>query len=216
MELDDLKATWAAHGATLERDLSLTKQLLHETMTTKARTALRHYLGWRAMELVLGVVAIALVAPILASHVGEPRYLIAGGSVLAYAVAMTAACGVLVMRSLRVDYRGMVTAIQRELEQLTLLEYRVTKWAVLGGVVVWLPAGLIAFEAATGVAALARVDLAWLIGNLAFGTGVLTLGMWWSRRHVERSQSRIVDALAGRSLALAKRELEALARFVRD
>ena len=216
MELDDLKSTWAAHGATLERTLSITERLLHEAMTAKARHAVRPYVAWRMLELALGMVAIVIVGGVLAAHLGELRYLIAGGSVLAYAVGMTATCGFLIVRSLGVDYRGPVTAIQRQLEQLTVVEFRATKWAVLGGVVVWLPAALIAFEAVTRVAALARVDLAWLVANLAFGAGVLAVGTWWSKRHVERSRSRIVDALAGRSLAIARGHLAELARFVRE
>jgi len=114
-----------------------------------------------------------------------------------------------------------VTAIQRAVERIKLVEYRATKWALLGGVVIWLPAVLILFEAVTGVAALARVDLGWLIANLGFGLAVLGLGQAWSKRYVERSDlgpraRRLVDAISGRSLRSVAMHLAELSTFERD
>jgi hypothetical protein len=74
-----------------------------------------------------------------------------------FIAGITALCAWLVVKSVTLDYGGPVTTIQREVERMKLVEYHALKWAVLGGVVVWLPAVLISFEALTGVAALARV-----------------------------------------------------------
>jgi hypothetical protein len=114
-----------------------------------------------------------------------------------------------------------VTAIQREVERIKLVEYHALKWAVLGGVVAWLPAALISFEAVTSVDALARVNLAYLVGNLVFGLAVLGLGCVLSRRFVERpdlgpTARRLVDALSGRALQSATAHLSELARFERE
>ena len=119
------------------------------------------------------------------------------------------------------DREDVVQEIQRAVERARLAEYRATKWAVLGGVVIWLPAALLLFEAVTGVPAIGLVDPAWLVANLALGAAVLALGLALSRRYVERPglgprARRIVDALSGRSLRAATRHLADLSRFERD
>jgi hypothetical protein len=221
MELDDLKAAWAAHGAALERSLALGEHLLREAARDKVRSTLAPYVAWRVLELVLGAAALLLAGSVLAAHAAEPRYLVAGGATLAFFAGITALNAYVLVGSVQLDYDGPVTAIQRAVERVRLAEYRATKWAVLGGVVIWLPAALLVFEAVTGVPALGLVDLAWLIANLAFGVAVLAIGLAWSRRYVERPGAgprarRIIDALSGRSLRAAARRLAELSRFERD
>jgi hypothetical protein len=221
MQLDDLKEAWAAHGAALERSLAINERLLREAMLGKVRSRLAPYLLWRVLEVGLGVAGLLLVGPVLAAHVGEPRYLVAGGALLAFIAGLTAVCAYLLVRTAQLDYDGPVTGIQRAVEHIKLGEYRVTKWAVLGGVVIWLPAALVLLEAITGVPALALVDLPWLLANLAVGVVVLVLGQVWSKRYVERPglgprARRVIDALSGRSLRAVAGHLAELSRFERD
>jgi hypothetical protein len=217
MELDDMKQVWAAHGAALERSISISERLLRETMLRKVRFALAPYVVWRALEVVFGICMLLAVMPVLVQHLAEPRYLIVAGGLAVFVVAMTAMCGHLLVASLRLDYGGSVAAIQRDVAQLKLAEYRTFKWALLGGVVMWLPALLVVFEALTGVDGLARVNLGYLISNIAVGVGVLAIGMWLSRKYVERGKSsRIVDALSGRSLRVTEGHLAELASFERE
>jgi hypothetical protein len=221
MELDDLKQAWAAHGAALERSLAINERLLREMMIRKARFAMAPYVGWRALEAALGAAAVSLVMRVLVTHIGELRYLVVVGPLAIFAVAMTALSVHLLARGVQLDHGGPILAIQRDVERMKLVEYHATKWAVLGGVLLWLPAALVLFEALTGIDALARADLAWLISNLAFGAAVLALGQVWSRRNVERPglgprSRRIVDAVSGRSLRSAAAHLAELASYQRD
>jgi hypothetical protein len=221
MQLDDLKEAWAAHGAALERSLAINERLLREAMLGKVRSTLAPYRLWRALEVVLGLAGLLLVGRVLAAHAGEPRYLVAGGALLVFIAGITAVCAYLLVRTAQLDYDGPVTAIQRTVERIKLAEYRATKWAVLGGVVIWLPAALVLLEAITGVPALALVDLPWLVANLAFGASVLVLGLVWSKRYVERPglgprARRLIDVLSGRSLRAVASHLTELSRFERD
>ncbi|MCE9592945.1 MAG: hypothetical protein K8S98_02025 [Planctomycetes bacterium] len=221
MQLDDLKTAWAAHGAALERSLAIDERLLREVLLTKVRRAFAPYVAWRALEVVLGVAAAGGTAAVLVAHGAEWRYLVVGGALLVFALVVTASSAYLSVNGLRLDYDGPVTAMQRDVERLRLAEYRALKWAVLGGVVLWLPAALVAFEASTGVAALARVELPWLVGNLVFGLVVLACGVAWSKRYVERADlgpraRRLVEAVSGRALRVATKQLTELARFERD
>jgi hypothetical protein len=221
MELDDMKQVWAAHSAALERSLVISERLLRETMLRKARFALAPYVVWRALEVALGVAAMAVVMRVLVAHLGEPRYLVAVGVLAIFTAGITALCARLLVGALTLDHGGAVTAIQRDVERLRRVEYHATKWAVLGGVLVWLPAALVLLEALGGEPLLARVDLAWLIGNLALGAVVIAVGQLWSRRNVERPglgprAQRIVDAVSGRALRSVAAHLAELARFQRD
>jgi hypothetical protein len=221
MELDDWKRAWAAHGAKLERSLRINERLLRELLLRKVRVALAPYAVWRAIEVVIGGLAVMLVMRVLIAHATEPRYLVVVGALAVFAIGMTALCGYLLVGGLAVDYGGPVTAIQRAVERLRLAEYRGVKWALLGGVVLWLPAALVLLELASGVDFLARVNLAWLVANLAVGAAVLAAGLALARRHVERPglgprARRIVDAMSGRALRRASAHLAELAAFERD
>lgn len=221
MQLDDLKTAWAAHGTLLEKNLRINERLLREVMARKIRSSLAPYLLWRALEAVAGLVVIALVGGVLGDHLGELRYVAMAGIVLAFAVAVTATTIYLLLRAIRLDYSGPLTEVQLAVERLKRIEYRAFKWALLGGIVVWLPAALVLFEALFTVNALARVDLAWLASNVVFGLSLLWLGQLLSRRYVERPDlgpwaRRLVDRVSGRSLESVDRHLAELASLARD
>jgi hypothetical protein len=221
MQLDDLKAAWAAHTAILERSLAIDERILRELLLRKVRGVLWPYVLGRALEVALALVLLLVVTTVLAAHAAEPRYLVVAGALAMFTVGVAAQSAYLAVNVLLLDYGGPVTAIQRSVERLELVEYRATKWALLGGVMLWLPAALVLFEAVTGQAPLARVELGFLALNLGFGLVVLVLGQVLSRRYVERSDlspaaRRIVEALSGRALRSAAGHLAELTRFERE
>lgn len=221
MQLDDWKGAWAAHGAVLERSLAIDERLLRAVQLRKVRLSLAPYVLGRALEVVLGVALLLAVVPVLVAHVAEPRYVVAGGALAVLTVWLSALCAYLLVSSLQLDYGGPVTVLLRDVERIKLVEYRAFKWALCGGVLCWLPCLLVLFEALTGVDALARVPLPFLVVNLVFGLVVLAAGLVWSKRTVERSDPapwarRLVDALSGRSLRRALGHLAELARFERE
>jgi len=221
MQFDDLKAAWAAHGTMLERSLAIDERLLREMMLRKFRLALAPYVLWRALEVAVGIAVLLAVLPVLAAHMSEPRYIVAAGALVVFTAWITALCAHLLVRSLQFDRGGPVTAIQRDVERVKVVEYRTLKWALLGGVLIWLPATLVLFEALTGVDAIARVDLAWLVANLLFGLVVLAVGLVLSKKYVERPDlrpwaRRLVNALSGRALRTAARHLDELTKFERE
>jgi len=221
MRLDDLERAWSAHTKTLERSLALDERILRELLLRKVRFALGPFALLRALEVALGLLALSALVPVVLAHRTEPRYLLVGVAVLVLALGLTIQCAGLLVRTLQLDAAGPVCTIQRQVEHLKQAEYRATKWALLGGVLLWLPVLLLGFEVPTGIPALGRVDLAFLLGNLVLGLILLVLGQAWSRRVVERPDlaplaRRVVDALASRSLHSAARHLDELARFERE
>jgi hypothetical protein len=178
-------------------------------MLGKTRRALAPFVLARALESVLGVIVTALVMRVFIAHVGDLRYALVAGPVAVFAIAMTGACIYLLVRSTGVDYAGPVARLQQDVAHLAITEFHATKWAILGGTLLWLPILLVIFEAATGIDAIARVELPFLLANLAFGAVVLVVGY----RLANRFQGRIASALAGRSLRRARQYLNDLAEF---
>lgn len=218
MELDDLKGVWAVQGAALERSVAINERLLREVLLGKARAALAPYVLWRAGEVVIGIAVFTAVMSVLIARAADPLHVIVAGALSALTGWITVLCAYLLVSSLTLDYGNPAIELQRDLERLKVVEFRAFSWALLGGVAAWLPLGLVLVEALSGVDALARVDRAWLIGNIVVGLVTLGGGRTLVRRYVERPDAdprggRIVDALSGRALRRATAHLAELARF---
>lgn len=211
MELDDLKAAWAAQDARIARVLAIQEHLLRDRQLGKARRALAPYIVRRAFETAAAAVALAGLASVVARHAAEPRYLLVGGATLVVVAGALAGGIALLAGALGIDYARPVLAIQRDLEALRRREAHVTAWSILGGVVVWLPIGLLGLEAIGGPPLLAAADLAWLVANLAFGVLVTLAAVAWARRSPRRG--RLVDALSGRAPRAAANHLAEIAAF---
>jgi hypothetical protein len=221
MELDELKSAWKTHGTLLERSLAIDERLLREVVARKVRFALAPFVLWRVLEIALGVAALTAIVPLLAAHLHETRYLLVAGSLGVYLAVVALYSMTQLVHALRIDLTGPVTTIQGDVERLKLLEYRSFRWALLCGIIVWLPALMVPFEIVTGVEVIARCDFGWLAANVLVGIALLALGFWWSKRDVDRAISspfalRVVDALSGSGLRRANRHLEDLAHFVRE
>ena len=170
------------------------------------------------VELALALVALVLLGSFVAAHLDEPRLALAGAALHVFVVLVVALQGHLLVHLARLDHGGPVLDLQRGLERAALLEYRVFKWALLGGVLLWSLVPIVVSEAALGVDLFAHLPSPWLVANALFGLAVLALGQAWSRRHVERADAgpwarRLVDHLSGQSLRRARANLADLARF---
>jgi len=221
MQLDDMKQTWTGHGANFERSLAINECLLREMLLRKVRSAFVPFQVMRLLELAFGIATIVAAMTVLSNHFTDPRYLMIAGGLSVIAGYVTGLCAYLWYETATIDYADPVTALQRHIERIRLAEYRAFKWALLLGIIAWLPIALILFEALTGIDALARVNLAWLIGNVLFGFLCLGIGQVLSRRYVERTEltpwgRRLVETLSGHAVRSATQHLTELAQFDRN
>ena len=220
MELDDLKQAWAARFAAHDDRLAGLERRLVATASRRAGAALLPSAVGKAIEAILIGGALAAIAPRVVAGLANARYLVAGVIAVLFLAAWCATSTALAVRLLRLDLARPVVAIQRDLARLQRGECLAVFGLLAAGLVAWLPCALLLFEAATGVPALARVDLAWLAANVALGGVVFVLAVAWARRFagdpLRRPRlDRFAAALSGRGLRRARAaldEVEALAR----
>lgn len=221
MAQDELKTVWREHAVRLDRTRAIDARLLRAVAAGELRATLGAYAGWRGGEVLAGVAGVLAMAPVVAAHAAEPRYLAIGVPAVAFVAAMTLAAAQLLRCSRALDAAGPVAAMQHRLAALRVAAWRTAKRALLGGMVLWLPIALLLVEAVTGVPALGSVPGGWLFANLGPGLAVLALGQLLARRTLERAglgprARRFVDAVSGRGLQRATSRLGEVAELLRE
>jgi hypothetical protein len=219
MQLDDLQRIWASHGAVLAGGAP--RSTPAPRRWPRPRGGLFGYVLRSSVEATLLVAGAAMLWPVLVAHRHEFRYLCAGGAVLVWLLGLGVWLVRLAVQAAVIDFGAAITAVQRQLGALRLRECHGVKWALLGGVVVWLPLPLLLLEAATGAPLLAAIDGAWLAANLLCGLLLLGLGRRWASQRLPTPDSgpvlsTIVDALGDRSLRRAQEQLVELAAFAAE
>lgn len=221
MTMEELQALWTRQSELLARSVAIDERLLREQLLRRPRAGLAWFRGWRGCEVVVSAAVAALAVVRWCSHPGEPRYLLVAGSVALFA-AVIAVQGVIVLaRSAELDWSAPVVTLQRALARMKLAEYRAFQWALLGGVVLWLPLPLLLLDLLAGGRLVPQVELGWIAANVAVGVVLMLLGRWLSRRLVERSDRsplahRLIDAVASRYVRRTAKQLDELAAFVRE
>lgn len=227
MDLDDLKARLAEQDAKLDTLVRLNAANVRELRLSKTRSGLRRLVPGLVVELVVAVAAVVWLGDFAAEHVREPRFLLPALLVDACAVALLGSCARQLAAVATLDYGGAVVAVQKEVARLRLLRLRTAKWSAICWFVLWFPALVVLARGALGVdlwtvlGAVAGRDarfFAWAVGNAVFGVAAALLVAWaWNRYagRADRSPAvrRVMDAFAGRAVAEAARELDAIAEF---
>lgn len=210
MELDDLKVAWRELDRRLDASLALNRRTLTELRLDKARSALRPLTGVLVYELLSGIVAALLCGSFLADHIDDAKFAVPAAALLVVA-AFTIAAAVRQLALIgRIDYAAPVVAIQRELAALRATRVRTTRWLLLLSPLLWTPLAVVAAKGLWGFDSYRGFGVAWVAWNLAFGVAAIPLLVWLARRF---GDSRVGDALAGRSLAKATGWLDDVTRF---
>ena len=219
MELDEIKEHWTQSNRRLEASMRLNVMLFAQQNLNRADTSLKRLSRKIGFELLLNVVAVALLGAFAANHAGAPRLLVPAVMLDIYAVALVVA-GVRQLAAIgSIDYDEPAVNIARQLAALRLARIRTTLWTLLFAPLMWLPLSIVGF-------ALFGVDVytagwAWLAANALFGLAVIPLGISAARRYGEwfatnPSLRALGETLAGRTLASAIASVDAVRRFEAD
>ncbi|HEV2679869.1 MAG TPA: serine/threonine protein kinase [Rhodanobacter sp.] len=217
MELDEMKLAWQGLDRRLEQQYALNLQLFRDGRLDKLQRGLRPLVWGQAIQMLIGVLGLLVLAPIWITHWRDPAVLIAGVVVHAYCVGMIIVGAVVQGQIARIDYGTPVLAIQRQ-----LLKLRRT-YAVWGAIVVgwpwWFLTAPLLVVLTRGAIMVNAPSAIWI--QLAIGAVGLFATWWffyrWSRR-AERGElaRRIDDSTAGGSIRRAQAALDEIARFEQE
>jgi hypothetical protein len=220
MELDDLKAAWSQLDERLGRIETMAAKNYRTGLLDSSRRALG-WLGWcQALQSLLWIGAVAIVAPFWIEHRHVPHLLAAGLVLHAYGVLVSCSSVLQLLLIGRAYWTTPVVLFQRRLTELQRL--RVISGLAIGlpWWVMWVPATIV------GAKRLFDIDLyaespGWINASLAVGAVAIVLSIWVARRLAARPPRsrwlrRIVDDIAGAGLVRVTRQLDELAAFERE
>ena len=218
IDLDSLRMHWQAHDRVLDVTLRLEARIVRTHVLDRVRTRLQRLTWLLGLELAILIpLAIALETFVM-SHTASTRYLLSGGLVLVFVIALAAGAVRQLAALHRIDLSSPVIAMQATLESLRLERIRTTLVALGAAPLIWLPALFVLLQATTGVDWYALVGSAWIATNIMFGILVAIAAVAIARRYrmhqrgTQRLQ-RVTSMLAGETIADARKFLDELATF---
>jgi hypothetical protein len=219
MELDEMKAAWAALDRRLAREEALTLITFREGRLDRVRAMLRPLVVARVVQILGGALMALLVAPFWFEHLAKPHFAVIGASLHLYALLMIAGGARDLFMIHRIDYAAPVVDIQLRLTELRawLLKSAPVFGAI--GCFIWVPFTLWAFEVLFGAdlwahaPAVVWMFVAWSVMALA----VLLVALRVARRPSRAKWAeRFERGLIGGRLSKAQRFLDEIAAFARE
>jgi hypothetical protein len=189
MELDELKTMWESYDRKLDTSIRLSTKLLNAPVLRKARTATTRLLIVWQIELVLALIATALLGGFSWMNILHPRFVFSGVLLMVMAIALVSTYVRRIMALRIIDFSGPIVTIQKQLEAIRIAEIRATKWTLLLAPLAWTPFMVVVFQGLFHVDVFAVFPMGWLAGNVVFGLLVIVLERWISYRYAERMQN---------------------------
>jgi len=216
MELDEMKLAWQGLDRRLEQQHALNLQLFRDGRMDMLQRGLRPLVWGQAIQMLIGVFGLLLLAPIWIAHWRDPAVLIAGVVMHVYCLGLIIFGGVMQGQVAQLDYSAPVLTIQRQ-----LLKLRKT-YSVGGALVVGLPwwflTAPLLVVLSRGAIMVRAPSVIWI--QLAIGAAGL-LATWWFHRWAHRPQRaafgrKLDDSNAGGSIRRAQAALDEIGRFEQE
>lgn len=219
MELDDLKQAWQSFDARLQRQNTLSMQLVTDRTLDRARRHLRPLWWGQAVQMLFGLACIVLGVVTWKAPSPSPGLLFSGIVVHVYGVAVLASGGITLGLIGQINYASPVLHIQKQLAYLR--RFYVVSGAVVGlsWWLLWVPF-MIVLAGLAGHSRAVAWFYPWEYASLAVGVVGLLGTIWfhrWSRNPGRARLARVMDdSVTGSSLRQAQARIDEIARFERD
>ena len=187
MELDSLRERWQDSGRRAEAALVFDAGAVRAALAKRTQRAFRWHSAWLVAGIGMGALVAALLAVFALRNLGDWRYALMSGGLLALVVAelVVDLRQLLTLRALSPD--APLLQVRGTLDALRARRVAMAKWIALTALLLWWPALLVLFKALTGVDGLRFVPASVLWTNLAIGVVAIPLGLalsaWLSRRY---------------------------------
>jgi len=217
MDLDDLKLRWQELDRRLDDNLRLHASLMRGQGLDRMQTALERLVPGVVVELALSVIAVMWLASRVAERIDAPRFALPAALLFLGSLALVISGVGQLARIRAVDHGAPVVELQRRLDRLRVLRIAETGWVFLLAPLAWTPLLIVGLDAL-------HVDAYQLLGTTYLLVNLLATLAWVvgayvvARRFADRAGRsprvrRFLDAIAGRSLAAARAQVDALAAF---
>lgn len=217
MELDDLKDRWNEMDRKLEASIRLNRRLVRESLVDRAQPALRRLSLLVALEVIMGLPLLYVFGWFIATYVSDMRFVLPALMLYLFVIAQLGSSVHQLATVNGIDYAEPVVAIQKKVARLRIHRIAATKWTLITAPLLWPPLFIVTVKGLFGFDPYAAFG-PWIVANFAFGVVFILVAVAVSRRfgpRLTRSRviQRLMDDIAGRSLAEASRTLEQVAAF---
>jgi hypothetical protein len=207
MELDELREKWAEHDRKLDLSIRLNRQLMRETYTRRAKSALWRLAAMLAVGSIGMLVVIVSLGAFTARNWAMPRFTIPAILLDIAAIAALAALNAQIGMALNIDYTQPIAAIQKRLEMLRKFRIRYIQAILVSAALLWMPLFIVAMKGFLDADVYRIFATAWIVTNVAFGLAVVPVGIWLLKKF-RPGAGYNVDAASGFLATLAEFEDE--------
>ena len=219
MELDELKAAWQTLDRRLDQHDRINLLLLTEQRVAKARSRLRPLFFGQLVQILSGVLMIALGVSVWSSHREVSSLLISGLIIHIYGVAMIIIAGVTLGMIAAINDAAPVLEIQQRLARLRTFYIRGGMAIGLAWWLIWIPFVTVLFNWLAGVNVVERTPSVAVIGIVIGVVGLFATWLFhrWAHNPQRPRLAKFLDnSMTGSSLRKAREELDVLKAFERD
>ena len=219
MELDELKAAWQTLDRRLDQHDRINLLLLTEQRVAKARSRLRPLFFGQLVQILSGVLMIALGVSVWSSHREVSSLLISGLIIHIYGVAMIIIAGVTLGMIAAINDAAPVLEIQQRLARLRTFYIRGGMAIGLAWWLIWIPFVTVLFNWLAGVNVVERTPSVAVIGIVIGVVGLFATWLFhrWAHNPQRPRRAKFLDnSMTGSSLRKAREELDVLKAFERD
>ena len=219
MELDELKAAWQTLDRRLDQHDRINLLLLTEQRVAKARSRLRPLFFGQLVQILSGVLMIALGVSVWSSHREVSSLLISGLIIHIYGVAMIIIAGVTLGMIAACNDAAPFLEIQQRLARLRTFYIRGGMAIGLAWWLIWIPFVTVLFNWLAGVNVVERTPSVAVIGIVIGVVGLFATWLFhrWAHNPQRPRLAKFLDnSMTGSSLRKAREELDVLKAFERD
>lgn len=216
MNFDDLKSQWVAYDAAVQSNLKNTLNVAAGWQ--KANSALQRLSRSVVIEMIIGLLTLAVLGGFLFDYYQEPAFFLPGLILHLFTIFQVAASGYQFAKLKELDFSAPVLASQMKLARLRRLRIRVVMWTLILSPLLWIPLLVVGMKGLLGVNVYALLNSTWLIANVLFGLAFIPAMVALSRYFGPRWQGSalvksVMDHIAGDELKAMTAFLKSLEQF---
>ncbi len=219
MEIDELKAAWQTLDRRLDQHDRINRLLLTEQRVAKAKSRLRPLFFGQMVQILSGILMIALGVSVWSSSGEVPSLLISGLIVHVYGVATIIVAGVTLGMIAAINDAAPVVEIQKRFARLRSFYIRGGMAIGLAWWLLWIPFVTTFFYWLVGVNIMEHAPSVAVIGTVIGVVGLFATWVfhrWAHNPQRPRLAKFLNNSMTGSSLRKAHEELDVLNEFERE